>query len=70
MNPVEYKYFICASEQQQIHCWMAAETGHIDTDIGFTSKAVNSWHPALAVGDGVYLSRIQNGRLYFGKAKI
>ena len=69
LSPLENEYLVCTSEQQQIHCWMAAETGHIDTDIGFTSKDVNSWQPALAVVDDVYLSWIQNGTLHFGKAK-
>jgi len=69
LSPVKNRYLICASEQQQIHCWVAAETGHVKTDIGYTSKNVNSWHPSLSVVDGVYLSWIQDGSLYFGKAK-
>lgn len=69
LDPIKNQYLLCASEQPQIHCWLATKTGFVGNEIAYTSSSVNSWAPSLAVVDATYLSWIQNGVLYFGAAK-
>lgn len=69
LSPIKNRYLISASQQAQIRCWIATETGFFGNDFAATSSSVNSWHPSLAVVDAIYLTWIQDGSLYFGVAK-
>ncbi len=69
LTTVDNNYLIAASEQPQIHVWMALESGFIANDWAYTKSNVKSWHPSLAMAGSIYMAWIQDGTLYFGVAK-
>jgi len=66
LSPIEHVYLLCASEQGQIHCWTATDTG-FSGDGASALTSVNGVSPSLSViDDATYLSWSKKGNLYFG----